>query len=181
MSKPNKKQPFRPFAPIAKELAKAATPAPKERVTHKHYVRHGNDDPKETIPKVRDWAFRQPKDGRAGQSQRAKNIKLTHTFKSSNNLFDLLMDAKVGTPECRWTITANLGNPANEDETTCRPLTSRDTIYLLQYLWQDYFRQNEEIEIEWNQNHRVLHIIDDLHKIITSDATKELGTPLNER
>lgn len=177
MSKSNKKPVFRPFAPIAKEMQKAASPAPRERVTHSHFIRYGTGNAKHTIPKTKDWAFRQPKDGRSGKATRAKQINLKPTVWSGEVLHNELLIIGAGTPECRWTISINTSDPG-KDEVTSRPPTARDILYILAYTWKS---EVEQIEIEWNESYRVIHIIDDMSKIITSPSQQELGTPLNDR
>lgn len=170
MSRKNK-QTHRPFAPHVKEMQKVATPV-QEKHTSKHFVRHGNDEPKKTIAKPKDWSFRKPVEGRAGKATRSRQVKLTHEFWAATGLLDHLITIKAGTPDCKWTIT--LDNPA-------RVPTARDILYILNECWQESPDQEvRTVEVEINHNHRVLTIIEEFASIAKTQEV-ELGTGVTNR
>lgn len=171
----SKKKTFRPFAPL-KEKMEQVTGKPKaEKTTTTAFVRHGNDDPKQTIRKPKDWAFRLPSEGRAGNSTRSHKVRLKDEVWGATKLMWFLMDIQAGVPECRWTINMTYPN---------RIPTARDILYILQWLQEFYGREEHEspdIQVEVNHSHRVLTIIDAMPINSHADTDGELGTGITNK
>lgn len=165
-TKTKPKQPYMPFAPVANKMHNAAVDQnkKKERTKTTAFVRHGNDDPKKTRVKPKDWAFSKPP-----RKERAKKVKLNHVAMVASELCAELLEYKAGLPECRWFITS---------ASPYRKLTARDVLYLLGYYTK---HPNGIIEVEYNESHRVLNILDDLGHVINTDAENELATPTTDQ
>lgn len=166
MSTKNKpKQPYRPFAPVAKQMQNAAPKQGKEHTTTTAFIRHGEGNPKRTQKKPKHWSFNPA----SKQRTRAKKIKLSAEFWGSGSVSNALLTIGAGLPECKWTITCN--NPA-------RVLTSRDILYIYKWSYENAIRG--ELEVEYNNDHRILTFVD-LTDILLTDSSKELATPTQNK
>lgn len=177
-SRTPKNKVYRPFAAVAEQMQTATKDKKKkERTTTTSYIRHGETVGKKTIAKPKDWAFRQPSEGRAASasvtSTRARKVRLSDEIWGASKLMWFLMDIKAGVPECRWTITMTYPQ---------RIPTARDILYILQWLQEFYGRDEApDIQVEVNHNHRVLTIIDPMPIKSHADTDGELGTGITNK
>lgn len=107
-------------------------------------------------PKPKDWAFVTKSEGRKGKPKRAKEIKLKDCVMASNILLNtLLQSVQLGHPLSRWTVT--MENPM-------RVPTSNDAVRI--YVWLAKLPLSEYVELKWNPTARVMHITEDLTRIL---------------